>query len=227
MKAKVWMFVCLLPFALSLFAQSEPADGDFGGGRGGREGRGGRGGRGRFGGEGPGMMMKDPRAEAEAELAKKYPEEYAALAKARAEAERGMQELAAKAGVKLPMADFTRREKMAEFNKKYEKELREIKELRKTDPRAAMKRYFELLEKEGLSFGRGGRMGGPGRGGDDRGEPPAAPVRKNMREEMEQLVKAELPEEYKEYEELRKTDPRAADIKLRELVRKARKQKGK
>ena len=66
------------------------------------------------------MMMKDPRTEAEAELAKKYPEEFAKLAKERAEAEKGMQDLAGKAGVKLPMADFTRREKMAEFNKKYE-----------------------------------------------------------------------------------------------------------
>ena len=38
-------------------------------------------------------------------------------------------------------------------------------------------------------------------------------------------VKTELPEEYKKYEELRKTDPRAADMKLRELTGKVRKQK--
>ena len=173
------------------------------------------------------MMMKDPRTDAEAELAGKYPEEFAKLAKARAEAEKGMQELADKAGVKLPMADFTRREKMAEFNKKYESELKEINELRKTDPRAAMKKYFELLEKEGLGFGRGGRMGGPGRGGASREEPAAPPVRKSPRERMEQRVKAELPAEYKEYEELRKTDPAAADEKLRELAGRIRKQKRK
>ena len=150
MKAKLLLLACLVPFALSLFAQGEPpAFGEGpGGGRGGRGGHGGgRGGR-RFGGEGPGMMMmKDPRTEAEAELAKKYPEEFAKLAKARAEAEKGMQDLAGKAGVKLPMADFTRREKMAEFNKKYESELKEINELRKTDPRAADMKLRELTGK--------------------------------------------------------------------------------
>ena len=229
MKRNVKLFLCLFPFALSLFAQMNPAPAGRGGGPGG--GRGGFRSGGRFGGgEGPGMMMRDTRGDAEAELAAKYPEEFAKLVQARAEAEKGMQELASKAGVTLPMADFTRRAKMAEFNKKYEAELKEIGELRKTDPRAAMKKYFELLEKEGLSFGRpgGGRMG-PGFGGgrEPGSEDPAAPVRMSPREKMEQMVKAELPEEYKAYEELRKSDPRAADQKLRELARKVREQKGK
>ena len=219
MKKKVLLFVCLVPFALSLFAQADPAGGDFGGRGGGRGGR---------GGEGPGMMMRDSRGEAEAELAKKFPEEYARLVAARDEAERGMQELAEKAGVKLPMADFTRRKKMAEFNKKYEAELKEIAELRKTDPRAARKKYFELLEKEGLSFGRPGPGGRMGPGSEAGGEEPAAPpVRRSMREQLEQKIKAEMPEEYKEYEELRRSDPRAADAKLRELAEKLRKRKGK
>ena len=224
MKKKVLLFVCLVPFALSLLAQAGPGgDGEFGG-RGGEFG--GRGGR--FGGEGRGMMRKDSRAEAEAELAKKYPEEYAKLVQARAEAEKGMQELAEKAGVTLPMADFTRRQKMAEFNKKYEAELKEIEELRKSDPRAAGKKYFELLEKEGLGFGRPGFGGRMGSGSEAGGEEPAdPPVRKSMREKLEQKVKAELPEEYKEYEELRKSDPGAADKKLRELAKKLQKQKRK
>lgn len=228
MKRKMKLFLCLFPFALSLFAQMDSAPA----GRGGPGGRGGgfRSGS-RFGGEGgPGMMMRDTRGDAEAELAAKYPEEFAKLVQARAEAEKGMQELAAKAGVTLPMADFTRRAKMAEFNKKYEAELKEIGELRKTDPRGAMKKYFELLEKEGLSFGRpgAGRMG-PGFGGgrEPGSEGPAAPVRMGPREKMEQMVKAGLPEEYKEYEELRKSDPASADQKLRELARKLREQKGK
>jgi len=232
MKRKVKLFLCLFPFALSLFAQMDPAPagrGGFGGGPGGRGGfRSGN----RFGGgEGPGMMMRDTRGDAEAELAAKYPEEFAKLVQARAEAEKGMQELASKAGVTLPMADFTRRAKMAEFNKKYEAELKEIGELRKTDPRTAMKKYFELLEKEGLSFGRpgagGGRMGSGFGGREPGSEDPAAPVRMSPREKMEQMVKTELPEEYKAYEELRKSDPRAADQKLRELARKVREQKGK
>jgi len=227
---KKWsLFLCLFPFALSLFAQFDPPSGGAESGGPGRGGRGGRGG-GRFGG-GPGMMMKDSRAEAEAELAKKYPEEFAKLVQARAEAEKGMQSLAEKAGVTLPMADFTRREKMAEFNKKYEAELKEINEQRKTDPRGAMTRYFELLKKEGLDFGRpgagGGRMGmGPGRGGP-QAEEPAPPVRMSMREKLENLVKAELPEEYREYEELKKNDPPAADRKLRELAEKVKQQKRK
>ena len=66
MNKQLSLFLCLFPFALSLFAQMDSAAGG-GSGRGGHGGRGGgfRAG-GRFGGEGPGMMMKDSRAEAEA-----------------------------------------------------------------------------------------------------------------------------------------------------------------
>ncbi len=39
---------------------------------------------------------------------------------------------------------------MDEFRKKYEKELKEIKELGKTDRKAAHAKFVELLKKEGI-----------------------------------------------------------------------------
>ena len=179
----------------------------------------------RRGMEGGGMMMpmRDNRGSAEEELLKKFPEDMAALQKERAAVEEKMQALAGKAEVKLPDADFTVRRKWADFRKKYEKELNEISELRKTDPRASMQKMRELMQKEGISMpGMGGgdmMRGGPGMRPDDNA-PADPPARADMRQQMEEKCKAAYPEEYAEYEKLRKTDPRAADRKLREMLRK-------
>ena len=162
-----------------IFAQDNFEGGRRGGMRGGMRGPGGmRGGmrgpggmRGRMGGQGGGMRMqfRDARGEAEKQIAAKFGKEYEALVKERAANEAKLQELAKKAGVTLPQADFTRREKLAAFNKKYEKELKEIEELQKKDFRAAMQKRMELMRKEGIEMPFGGRMGQGGMRGGMRG----------------------------------------------------------
>ena len=70
----------------------------------------------------------------------------------RKELEEKLQALAGKAGVKLPLSEEARREKMENFRTKYAKELSEIETLRKSDPREAMEKMRALLEKEGLDM---------------------------------------------------------------------------
>lgn len=104
--------------------------------------------------------MKQPksiRAKANVAIQEKFPEEYAELQELRKEAaekQRAVREkfesLAKRAGIVLPNVE--RREKMAAFRKKYEKELKEIEALRKTNPKAAREKRSELLKKEGISF---------------------------------------------------------------------------
>ena len=145
------------------------------------------------------------------------------MAKERAANEAKMQELAKKAGVTLPQADFTRREKLAAFNKKYEKELKEIEELQKTDFRAAMQKRMELMRKEGIElpfFGGGMRGGMRGPGGAEGGA--VANRRGNPRAAMEKMMKEKMPAEFAEYEKLKKEDVRKAQIKFREMAKKLR-----
>ena len=180
--------------------------------------------RGMMRGGGAGMMMlRNPRAEAEAELSKKAPEDFAALVKERQAIEEKMQALAKKNEITLPDADFTRAEKMAAFNKKYEKELEEINAQMRTDPRGAMRKRMELMRKEGidLGFSFGGGMRG---GGQDMRKPaaPEAGPRKNMRAELEAQIKEKFPEEYAAYLKEKETDPRGAALKLRDLAKKLR-----
>ena len=184
--------------------------------------------RGRMGGGQGGMRMqfRDARGEAEKQIAAKFNKEYEALVKERAANEAKFQELAKKAGVTLPQADFIRREKLAAFNKKYEKELKEIEELQKTDFRAAMQKRMELMRKEGIEMPFGGRMGGQGgmrgpRGAEGGVEAPA-PRRGNPRAAMEKTMKEKMPADFAEYEKLKKEDPRKANIKFREMAKKLR-----
>lgn len=215
MKKMLAMLTAAL-FVSAAVAQDTPAKSENNGPRGGR----GAMMRGGFGGgmRGGMMQMRNQRADAEAELAKKAPEEFAALVKERQAVEEKMQALAKKNDVKLPDADFTRAEKIAAFQKKYEKELAEINEQRKTDPRGAMRKTMELMQKEGIDFGFGGGM----RGGADMQKPPApdASPRENMRAKMEAMIKEKFPEEYAAYLKEKETDPRAAAQKLRELAKK-------
>lgn len=191
---------------------------DVSGGR--REGRQGRGERGERGG----MDRRDPRAEAEAQIKAKFPEEYAAIEKMRAEADAKLKELAKKAGVEIPK---TYAEQMAELKEKYPKEMAEIEELRKTDRMAAMRKMRELAEKAGiqLNFGRPGGMGGgpgmgmgPGGPGHEGGEQAVAP-RMNPMQQLREL-RRKFPKEMAAIEELRKTDPEAARVKIQELTAK-------
>ena len=188
---------------------------DVSGGR--REGRQGRGERGERGG----MNRRDPRAEAEAQIKAKFPEEYAAIEKMRAEADAKLKELAKKAGVEIPK---TYAEQMAELKEKYPKEMAEIEDLQKTDRMAAFRKMRELAEKAGIqfNFGRpGGMGGGPGMGpgmgpGREGGEPAVAP-RMNPMQQLREL-RRKFPKEMAAIEELRKTDPEAARVKIQELT---------
>ena len=94
----------------------------------------------------------NPRAEAEAKIKEKFPEEFAAIEKMRAEAEAKLQELAKKAGVEIPK---TMSEQLAELKAKYPKEMAEIEELGKTDRRAAFQKIRELAEKAAVPACRG------------------------------------------------------------------------
>lgn len=199
-------------------AADTPSQDVSGGRREGRQGRGERGERGERGG----MNRRDPRAEAEAQIKAKFPEEYAAIEKMRAEADAKLKELAKKAGVEIPK---TYAEQMAELKEKYPKEMAEIEELQKTDRMAAFRKMRELAEKAGiqLNFGRPGGMGGGpgmGQGGPGRGEAePAVAPRMNPTQQLREL-RRKYPKEMAAIEELRKTDPEAARVKLQELTAK-------
>ena len=180
--------------------------------RSGRQGRGGD----------RGMNRRDPRAEAEAQIKAKFPEEYAAIEKMRAEADAKLKELAKKAGVEIPK---TYAEQMADLKEKYPKEMAEIEELQKTDRMAAFRKMRELAEKAGiqLNFGRPGGMGGgpgmgPGGPGREEGGPTVSP-RMNPMQQLREL-RRKFPKEMAAIEELRKTDPEAARVKIQELTAK-------
>ncbi len=191
--------------------QNSPQADANGGRRNGRQGRGGD----------RGMDRRDPRAEAEALIKAKFPEEYAAIEKLRAEADTKLKELAKKAGVEIPK---TYAEQLAELKEKYPKEMAEIEELRKTDRMGAMRKMRELAEKAGiqLSFGRpGGMGGGPGMGpggpgGREDGEQATTAPRMNPMQQLREL-RRKFPKEMAAIEELRKTDPEAARAKIQEL----------
>ena len=187
-------------------SQERPQADASGGRRGGRQGRG-------------GMERRDPRAEAEALIKAKFPEEYAAIEKLRTEADTKLKELAKKAGVEIPK---TYAEQMAELKEKYPTEMAEIEELRKTDRMGAMRKMRELMEKAGIQFGRpGGMGGGPGMGmgpGREEGGQATGP-RMNPMQQLREL-RRKFPKEMAEIEELRKTDPAAARTKIQALAAK-------
>lgn len=91
-------------------------------------------------------------------------------------------ELAEKEGLDVPgLKQWQHGKKMKAFFQKYEKELKEIRELRKTDPKAAHEKMMELFKKEGIempAFRKGSRKGpeccGPRKGPRDcKGKKPA------------------------------------------------------
>lgn len=75
-------------------------------------------------------------------------------------------ELAEKEGLDVPgLKQWQHGKKMKAFFQKYEKELKDIRELRKTDPKAAHEKMMELFKKEGIekpAFHKGPRKGPEG-----------------------------------------------------------------
>ena len=91
----------------------------------------------------------------------------------------------------------------------YPAEVAEIEKLRESDPEAAGVKMRELMSKAG--FGRRGRRGPDG----------AAPANGEVGEEILAKLKEKFPEEFAQYEELKKSDPEKAAAKLKELLEKA------
>ena len=200
--------VAALMFAtVAVFAQ----DGGFGGNnfrRGGNREFGRQGGRqgGRNFNFGP---RQNPRAEAEKKLKEQYPAEYAEIEKLRAEAEEKLKALAKKANIELPEAPKSMEERMADLKKKYPKEMEEIEALRKTDPRASFMKLRELMMKE-----NGGKMPG----GENR---PA--MRENQQKVLRDAQK-KYPEDWKEIQRVRKSDPAKARQMTKDLIEKFKKE---
>lgn len=108
----------------------------------------------------PGINVWKRYMEINKQLKEKYPQEMAEVDALRKESFEKMKaanekfaELAKKANIELPGAKMMEfKKKMDEFNKKYEKELKEIRELRKTDKKAAREQFQALLKQEGIEF---------------------------------------------------------------------------
>lgn len=161
---------------------------------------------------------RDPRAEAEAQIREKFPAEYAEIEKLRAEAEAKLRDLAEKAGVEIPK---TFAEQLLALKEKYPKEMAEIEELRKTDRMAANRKMRELAEKAGIALPvhrPGPAFGRMGEGTASGEEVPPPPPRVNRMRKLKQL-RRKFPKEMAEIEELRRTDPAAAQTKMQELIK--------
>lgn len=124
--------------------------------------------------------------EAHKVLKEKYPEEMKAIGELRKEAfkknmeaERKFAELAQKENLDLPcVKKLERMQKMVAFNKKYAKELEQIKADRKAGMEAE-KKFRELLKKEGIEFPKKDFRKGDKKGpkGPDCSKRPPCPVK--------------------------------------------------
>lgn len=188
----------------------------WGGGMGGMRG-GQRWGGGMRGGMGFGGMMFN-RVNKEAEIQKKFPEEFAKAVKQLIEAENKLQELAKKAKVELP-ADNNH--VLRQLKMKAPAEFAEIET--KLKERETMREGFDklraLAEKHNLKLsfgmGMGARFGGP-----NAPEPPRDRAPQGRRNDVAKInaVRERFPEEWKKVLELRKSNPAEARKLTRELV---------
>jgi len=183
----------------------------FGGGRGGF-------GRGGFGGGRGGFA--NPRAEAEKQIKEKFPKEFAAIEKAKEQAEEQLQALAKKADVKLPLTQEAMMKKMAAVREKYKAEFEEINKLWQEDPQAARERTAEIFKREGIEMpGMGMNFRRPDN--NSQANRPPQPRRGNagqdMRKKMDQMRKA-YPEEMKKIQALRQEDPQKFREEMKKLA---------
>ena len=196
------------------------------GGRGGRgEGFGGRGegfggprgGRGGFGGGrgGFGMMGNNQRAEAEKQIREKFPKEFADIEKTKEQAEAQLQELAKKAGVKLPLTQEAMMKKMAAVREKYKAEFEEIRKLRESDPQTARERTAEIFKREGIEMPMMNFRRPDDNNQANRPQPRRSNPGQDIRKKIEQMRKA-YPEEMKKIQQLRSEDPQ----KFRQAMKK-------
>jgi len=185
------------------------------GGRRGQNGgqRGQRGQRGNIG------QMMFARILAEEKIAAAAPEKYAALEAAREKYEAELEALAKETGVTLPQ---DRDSALRKIRKKFPAEFAAIMKKVDTDFRQAMVELQQLAEKAGVRLG-GFRNSGNNRGrqsGDGNGMAPRNISMPNMGE-----LRRKYPEQMRKYDELRRTDRKAAEQMLREIIKQHRKEK--
>lgn len=199
-------FVFLLFFGVICFAAENNG---FNGGRKGfdRSNRGGN----RMGGN-RNMMMRN-RVFIEAEIAEKFPAEYAEVDKLRVEYELKLAELAKKASVELPESrDNVYRKLRNEYPEEFAAAVKKMK----TSPRDGFSALMELAKKADVELFGGMRGGSAPRMG---GNQPVAPVsgRSFNRPDMAVLRK-KYPEKMKEYYELRSKDAGKAKELLLKII---------
>lgn len=160
-----------------------------------------------------GGMMQRNQLVIEAEIAKKYPGEFAKVEALREKYEAELSALAARAGVQIPE---TMESKMRRIRKNHPAEFAAAMEKMKNSPREGMGELTALGKKDGIELfgGRGGFRGGMGA---DR----SAPGSRNVGPDISAL-RRKYPEEMKKYDALRGSDPAAARKMLLDLMEKDR-----
>ena len=181
------------------------------GGRGGMGGPGAMGGGMRFGGGG--MLGRIGK---EGEIQKKFPEEYAKIAKQLIDAENALQELAKKAKVELPAENNN---VLRQLKMKAPAEFADIEN--KLKERETMREGFEklraLAEKHNLKLGFFMMRGGM-RGGEAPAEAPRPQMRRNDVAKIN-AVREKFPAEWQKVLELRRSNKhREAGELTRELI---------
>jgi dsDNA-binding SOS-regulon protein len=179
------------------------------------------------------LKADTPRDEALKKIEAKDKDAYAKIKKALDDANAQLAELAKKAEVELPDTTEQQKAKTLEFLAKEKDAIDKLLETDKTDSATAMRSFNELAQKNKITInpagmgGRGAAMGGfgggmPGMGGAaaqppaGRGAQGAARGNTNVIRQIEE----KFPEEFKEAQKLRESDPAAYRDKLRELQRK-------
>lgn len=164
-------------------------------------------------------QMMFARILAEEKIAAAAPEKYAALEAAREKYEAELEALAKETGVTLPQ---DRDSALRKIRKKFPAEFAAIMKKVDTDFRQAMVELQQLAEKAGVRLG-GFRNSGNNRGrqsGDGNGMAPRNISMPNMGE-----LRRKYPEQMRKYDELRRTDRKAAEQMLREIIKQHRKEK--
>lgn len=151
---------------------------------------------------------------AEEKIATAFPEKYAALEAAREKYEQELAALAKEANVELPAQ---RDDALRQIRKKFPAEFSAVIKEISASPREAMGKLMKLAEKAGVklfpgNIGRGSRNGF----GREKGQENNF-ARKFDRPDMAKL-RSKYPEQMREYDSLRRTDPGAARRKLLEVI---------
>lgn len=154
------------------------------------------------------------RIAAEEKIAAAFPEKYAALEAAREKYELELAALAKEANVELPAQ---RDDTLRQIRKKFPAEFSSVMQEISTSPREAMRKLRQLAEKAGVKLfpasGNRGSWSGFSRETDNGNQF----ARKFDRPDMAKL-RRKYPEQMREYDAMRSSDPDGARRKLMEII---------